>query len=118
MQKLKRAKFQRNLSMPGSREAQVPPMALREASSFQVHFHLTVLMTLETSSVQTFDPDLPSNGLHLESAASLPKSFELRPMTTQMDGNLPFFISASVTPVSVSIKQIKPASPARVLTTG
>ena len=86
--------------------------------SFPVHFHLKMLMTLEKSSVQTFDPGLLSSGLHLESPTSLPKSFELRPMTAQTDGNLPFFVWASLMRVSLSIKQIKPASPARLATTG
>jgi hypothetical protein len=93
-------------------------VTLKGRATRPVHFHLKMLMTLEKSSVQTFDPGLLSNGLHLESPASLPKSLELRPMTTQVDASTPFFVWASLMFVSVSIKPIKPASPARGPTTG
>jgi hypothetical protein len=84
----------------------------------RVYRHLKMLMTLEKSSVQTLAPGLATDGFHLESVTSLPKSFELRPMTAQTDGNVPFFVWASLMRVSLSIKQIKPASPARLATTG
>ena len=63
---------------------------------FPVHRHLKMLMTLEKSSVQTLAPGLATDGFHLESVTRLPKSFELRPMTTQTDGNVPFFVWASL----------------------